>query len=225
MAQELQLYAERWAVRRTIGRHDQALPAPNDSALADRNQPKESAARDACAFNAGSPGRAEAIRQRSTLAKVELRHLRYFVTVASEKHFGRAARRRFVSQPALSQQMRHKQVCLAVRLRQLPAVLVQPMPASGHVCRDARLRVAGGNDLRADQRQVMAFESDRGLACRQDVPAPVRNGSVRQQDERSLFRSVRLDAASGRQCQSDAPRDALLHNSSRHGTPSAGSAD
>jgi len=88
---------------------------------------------------------------------VELRQLRVFLTVASELHFSRAARRLHVSQPALSQQIRALERTLGAALFDRTSRATELTPA-GRVLLDAAPRVL----FEAERAQSLVTQAANG---------------------------------------------------------------
>lgn len=114
---------------------------------------------------------------------MELRHLRYFVAVAEELHFGHAATRLNTSQPSLSQQIRNLERELKVQLLVRTKRRVELAPAGQRFLDEARSILAA-----ADRAVGLARESAREESRKLVI------GIYPETDWRLLGRALRLFA-------------------------------
>jgi DNA-binding transcriptional LysR family regulator len=142
---------------------------------------------------------------------MELRQLRYFVTVAQERHFGRAAARLRIATPSLSQQIRALERDLhAVLLDRDPRGVV-PTPAGQVLLEHARALLARADRAAADVRAAdrcpphpVTIRLGVGVECVlgdvladlvRDVDPPVSIATSQSGDAVQAVRDGRADAA------------------------------
>jgi len=92
---------------------------------------------------------------------MDLKQLRYFVAVAEELHFGRAAKRLFISQPALSFDIRKFEERLGVQLLARTSKTVSLTNAGQVLLGEARRLL-----LQASEAERITVRSAHGLAGR-----------------------------------------------------------
>jgi DNA-binding transcriptional LysR family regulator len=95
---------------------------------------------------------------------MELRHLKYFVAVAGELHFGRAAKKLHMAQPPLSQQIKNLEDELGVKLFDRSRRAIQMTDAGIYFLKEARQLL-----LHAEQAAETARRISHGQAGRLTV--------------------------------------------------------
>jgi DNA-binding transcriptional LysR family regulator len=146
------------------------------------------------------------------MSELEVRQLRYFVAVAEELHFGRAAERLGMAQPPLSRAIRELERQLGVRLLERTTRQVTLTPAGQVLLRDARaaLDAVAAADRRARHagaqtptlRLALKADYDAGLLPRilaayehEDAALPVELVHGGRGEQASALRDGRADVA------------------------------
>ena len=92
---------------------------------------------------------------------MELRHLRYFVVLAEELHFGRAARRLSISQPPLSVAIRQLEESVGARLFDRNSKEVRLTPAGDALLASARALLRQAEEAALEARDVSQGSAGR----------------------------------------------------------------
>jgi DNA-binding transcriptional LysR family regulator len=108
----------------------------------------------------------------STSPAIDLRHLRYFLAVYEELHFGRAADRLHIAQPPLSQAIRKLEQELGVELFVRTSRAVEATPAGQVLAEEARVVLSGFEFAVAETRRVGSGDAPFRIGCVSFLPTP-----------------------------------------------------
>jgi DNA-binding transcriptional LysR family regulator len=101
---------------------------------------------------------------------IELRHLRYFLAVYDELHFGRAAERLHIAQPPLSQAIRKLESELGTTLLDRTSRAVRPTPSGDAFAEEARKVLASFEFAVAEARRIGSGDSALRVGCVNWIP-------------------------------------------------------
>jgi DNA-binding transcriptional LysR family regulator len=103
--------------------------------------------------------------ERSSQPAIELRHLRYFLAVSEELHFGRAAQRLHIAQPPLSQAIRKLEQQLGVSLLRRTSRVVTKTDAGRVFADEARNVLAAFDRALAEARKAGGVGTKLRIGC------------------------------------------------------------